>query len=61
MLKELLTTIFGVYEPVTQELTDGTIEVVSGAAGVDWVYLASVFLFSICLYCLFRILGGIMK
>lgn len=71
-LKLAFTTIFGLYEPittthvtttssaseVTQVLTTG---VADGAAGVDYEYLAGVFLFSILLFCVLRLLGGVMK
>ena len=66
------SSIFGVYEPlltthvtttsstseIIQVLTTGVAE---GAAGVDYEYLAGVFLFSILLYCVLRLFGGVLK
>lgn len=65
-------SIFGLYEPimtthvtttssaseVTQVLTTG---VADGAAGVDYEFLAGVFLFLILLYCVLRLFGGVLK
>lgn len=59
-MRDLIQTIFGVYTPVTYEVlgTDGAVlytAVADGAAGVDWTYVAGVFLlpsscipFSVC-------------
>ena len=71
-LKALIVSIFGEYTPVTTsaavtETVDGVttttlIDVVaSGAAGVDYAWLAGVALFAILLYCLFRIFGTVLK
>lgn len=68
-MKELITALFGVYTPVlTDEVTlaaDGTsftVQVVAaGLAGVDWSWLAGVFLFAVVLYCALRIVGGLAK
>ena len=71
-LKAVIASIFGTYEPVTTtavvtETVDGEtvttlVDVVaSGSAGVDYEYLAGVLLFGIMLYCLFKLLGGIMS
>ena len=35
--------------------------VASGAAGVDYEWLAGVFLFGILLFCLMKLLGGVLK
>ena len=71
-MKELILSIFGSYEPtmtqiaVTTEI-DGALStelvevVASGAAGLDWPWLAGVFLFALVLYSLFRILGVFFK
>lgn len=64
-----VVSIFGEYTPLTQTVTtymaDGTavqsVQYVSGVAGLDWVWLASVVLFGIVLYCIFRMIGGILK
>ena len=69
---EKLISIFGEYEPVlttaavTETVDNVTtttlIDVVAdGAAGVDFEWLSGVFLFGILLYCLMKLLGGILK
>lgn len=59
--------LFGDYHRLTYTqlivLDDGTTveseEYVPGLAGLDWEYLVSVSVFFLMLYCLFRLLGGI--
>lgn len=71
-LKALVTSIFGEYTPVTttsvvsQTVGNDTqqylVETVApGAAGVDYEWLAGVLLFAILLFCLMRLLGGVLK
>lgn len=65
-MRDLIQTIFGVYTPVTYEVlgADGAVlytAVADGAAGVDWTYVAGVFLFAIVLYSFFRLLGVVFK
>lgn len=71
-IKSVLASIFGTYEPVTttavyMETVDGEtvttlVDVVAdGAAGVDYEYLSGVLIFCIMLFCLFRLLGGILS
>lgn len=71
-LKALVTSIFGEYTPVTttsvitQTVGNDThqylVETVApGAAGVDYEWVAGVFLFGIMLFCLMKLLGGILK
>lgn len=71
-MKELIIQIFGTYEPVMSQtvvssvvdgvVTSEVIEVVaSGAAGVDWAWIAGVLLFALVLYSMFRILGVFFK
>lgn len=71
-LKALIISIFGEYTPVMTTLTvtetiDGVTTttlidgVAEGAAGVDFEWLAGVFLFGILLYCLMKLLGGVLK
>lgn len=71
-LKALIISIFGEYTPVMTTLTvtetiDGVTTttlidgVAEGAAGVDYEWLAGVFLFGILLYCLMKLLGGVLK
>lgn len=71
-LKALIISIFGEYTPVmtTMAVTE-TVDnvttttlidaVAAGAAGVDYEWLAGVFLFGILLYCLMKLLGGVLK
>lgn len=71
-LKALITSIFGEYTPVMttavvtetvdNETTTTLVDVVAGgAAGVDYTWLGGVFLFGILLFCLMKLLGGILK
>ena len=71
-LKSLVTSIFGEYTPVTttsivtETVGNDTCQylvetVASGAAGVDYEWLAGVFLFGILLFCLMKLLGGVLK
>lgn len=71
-LKSMVTSIFGEYTPVTttsvvsetvgNETHQYLVETVaSGAAGVDYEWLAGVILFAIMLFCLMKLLGGVIK
>ena len=71
-LKGVIQSIFGVYEPVTTtavytetvngETVTTLVDVVAdGSAGVDYEYVSGVVLFGIMLFCLFKLLGGILK
>lgn len=71
-MKAIIEQIFGTYTPPTYAVTDyvdidGTLTAVTtnivppGCAGVDWVYIAGVVLFAICLYSVFRIIGSVFK
>ena len=71
-LKSLITMIFGEYTPVmTTATVTETVDnvttttlidaVASGSAGVDYEWLAGVFLFGILLFCLMKLLGGVLK
>lgn len=71
-LKALITSIFGEYTPVmttgvvTETVGDETVTtlidtVAPGAAGVDYEWCAGVLLFAILLFCLMKLLGGVMK
>ena len=65
----VITSLFGTYTPrtqtVTEFLSDGSTvsytEVVPGVAGLDWSWVASVALFGMVLYCVFRLIGGLFK
>ena len=67
-MKELIVSIFGVYEPVATTVAyvvpgseGSTLEevqvVASGLAGVDWPWVAGVLLFGIVLCSFFRLVG----
>lgn len=71
-MKDLIISLFGVYEPVmTQIAVTNEIEgvlstelvdvVAAGAAGIDWPWIMGVLLFAIVLWSLFRILGVFFK
>ena len=71
-LKALISSIFGEYTPITttavitetvgENVNQYLVETVaSGAAGVDYEWLAGVFLFGILLFCLMKLLGGVLK
>lgn len=68
-LPGFLRAMFGEYTPKTQTVTtyfDGkpletSTEYVPGIAGMDVEWIASVFLFGMVVYCLFRILGGMVR
>ena len=66
VLKEIIISIFGTYEPVTYEVYNSVTDsydtvIASGMAGVDWAFIAGVLLFGITSFCVFRIIGGIIK
>lgn len=61
---ELINSIFGSYTPVTYDVYNVVTEtydtvVAQGFAGVDWPYILAVGGFFLVLYCVLRILGGI--
>lgn len=68
-LPELLVDLFGSYEPktytVTEYLPDGETVIsqqyVPGLAGMDFEWLASIGLFALMIYCLFKLIGGVLK
>lgn len=71
-LKALVTSIFGEYTPIMtttvviesvgNETYQYLVETVApGAAGVDYEWLAGVLLFGILLFCLMKLLGGVVS
>ncbi len=55
-------TTAAVTETVGNETTTTLIDTVAdGAAGVDYEWCAGVFLFGILLFCLMKLLGGVLK
>lgn len=62
---ELITSIFGQYHPVTYDVYNAVTEsyetiVAQGFAGVDWPYILAVGGFFLVLYCILRIVGGVL-
>ena len=68
-LSGFLRAMFGEYTPRTQTVTtyfdgqllDVSTEYVPGLAGLDVEWIASVLLFGMVVYCLFRMLGGMVR
>lgn len=60
-MKDLIISIFGVYEPVSVINALGETEYLSGVAGVDWPYVLGVIGFFVTLYCILRIIGGVIS
>lgn len=54
-----LNSLLGTYTPVTETI-DGVTRVVSGMAGVDWPYLIRAAVFLLFLWCIWRIIGGLL-
>lgn len=67
-LMESISALLGEYQPrtctVSTCLSDGsvveTIEIIPGLAGLDYPWLAGFALFSLSLYCVFRMIGGLL-
>jgi hypothetical protein len=57
-MRDLIVSIFGTYTPVIDPVSGS---VPAGFAGVDWPYVAGVFLFALVLYGLLRFLGVMFK
>lgn len=68
-MRSALVAIFGEYTPKTQtvstyydgQLLDTSIEYVPGVAGMDMEWIAGVIVFTVLLYCLMKLLGGVFK
>lgn len=68
-LTETIRSLFGSYTPRTQTVTtyyNGEAistdeQIIPGLAGLDYEWLVGVGIFSIMLYCLFRLLGGVLR
>ena len=68
-LAETIRDLFGPYTYRKQTVTtyyDGQVisvddQIVPGLAGLDYEWLAGVFLFALTIYCLFRLLGGVLR
>lgn len=72
-VRDLIVSLFGAYTPVTYTMTsgvplsDGTVSAIenivipAGLAGVDWTWVAGVFLFAIVLHGFLRMVGVLLK
>lgn len=73
-MKDLIISIFGTYEPITyvhefaqwDTVTEQYIVmqedvIPSGLAGCDWTYILGVLAFLVVLYCILRIIGGVIS
>lgn len=68
-LSELVYQLFGTYTPRTQTVTvlnpDGSTsvysEIIPGLAGLDWNWLLAAALFLVTMYCVLRMIGGVLK
>lgn len=73
-MKDLIQSIFGSYTPVTyvhefaqwdvateQYITMREEVIPAGLSGVDWTYVLGVLAFLIVLYCILRIIGGVIS
>lgn len=68
-LKAAMLEVFGPYEPTTQTVTeylsDGSTvsytEIVPGLAGLDWEWIATVGLVALVLFCILKMIGGVLK
>jgi len=68
-LAETIRSLFGSYTPCTQTVTtyyDGQPisteeQIVPGVAGLDFEWLAGVGMFAMITFCLFRLLGGVLR
>lgn len=53
----IITNLFGSYTP----LVDSSGNIITGVSGINFTWLSGVLLFGLTLYCIFRIIGGILK
>lgn len=61
LLKDLIISIFGTYEPVCVVNAAGETEFLTGMAGVDWPYVLGALAFIVSVYCVLRIIGGVVS
>jgi len=65
VLQALIVSLFGSYTPPTYAVTDaaGVVSniIPAGFAGVDWQWVAGVFLFAIVLHGFLRMVGVLLK
>lgn len=71
-LKAVIRSVFGTYQPnmttaaITETVDGETVTtlvdvVADGAAGVDYEYLSGVLLFATLLFCMLKLLGGVLS
>ena len=68
-LTDTVEALFGPYTPRTQTVTeyhsDGSIveyqEIVPGLAGLDWPWIAASSFFGLFMFCVLKLLGGLLK
>lgn len=68
-LADLINGLFGTYTPRTQTVVvhyeDGSVdaynEVIPGLAGLDWNWIACFVLFTVTMFCVLKMIGGLLK
>lgn len=63
-IRDFLISILGEYSPVTYDVYDVasdtvTSVVASGLAGVDWLYVGTLALLVVVIFCVLKCLGGL--
>lgn len=58
--QQIITSILGNYQPITQTVDDVT-TVVNGVAGVDWSYVLGGLLLIVFVWSVLRIVGGVIS
>lgn len=63
-IRDFLISVLGSYEPVTYQVYDAAADayvdvVANGLAGVDWLYVGSLFLLVVVIYCVLKCIGGL--
>lgn len=63
-LPDFLSSVLGEYTPVSYEVYDIASDTVSrvipsGVAGVDWLYVGSLLLLVVVIFCVLKCLGGL--
>lgn len=58
-IKDFLDSILGTYIPMVTTLPDGSVIPLGGVAGVDYPYLIRAAVFLLTMYCVYKIIGGL--
>ena len=63
-IRDFLVSVLGSYEPVAYEVYDAAADTVSrvipsGLAGVDWLYVGTLVLLIVVIFCVLKCLGGL--